>query len=326
MTHIKKLANMLNSRAFLYWLLTIGLGIKALTIYVAAQQMFYLEHILQGFLLTVLMPVLLIAVLMGFASFIRDKQFYQSTLIGIACFGSSLLFLGLLYYRVEKHFVFLPDKIPTVSNLSTPDGNLFYQIRIGDLIFVSDFIIILLILLSAVILNQQTGAVTESSETLVEGQKILSAIGLSLEQLKEKSAVQTRRLAQVKIKNEQLKAQQATLSQQKSDLQDKCRNSQPESQKEIACCQTENANLLVSLKKFEALKSQLEVAYQQKVLALQELSAQQASQAGEIANAAPLQQSGAETPTEQEDKVQKAKQIAQQIYEEMRARSQVCQS
>jgi phosphoglycerol transferase MdoB-like AlkP superfamily enzyme len=68
--------------------------------------MFYLEHILQGFVLTILMPTLFIATTMGFASLIESKWLSYTVTCVIAFLGSGLLFFGMLYYRLKKHFIF----------------------------------------------------------------------------------------------------------------------------------------------------------------------------------------------------------------------------
>ncbi|MGO2384730.1 MAG: hypothetical protein ACTH5F_03540, partial [Pseudolactococcus laudensis] len=85
--------NILNSRGLFYWILIIGLGIKVLDIYLAAKEMFYLEHILQGFVLPILMPTLFIATIMGFASLIENKWLSYTVTCVIAFLGSGLLLI-----------------------------------------------------------------------------------------------------------------------------------------------------------------------------------------------------------------------------------------
>lgn len=288
--------------------------------------MFYLEHILQGFVLTVLMPTLFIATIMGFASLIGSK-WLSYTVTGIIAFmGSGLLFFGMLYYRLKKHFIFFPDKIPTGSNASQPQLNLFSQVRFGDIIFVVDFVIVMLVLLIVFVLNRLTRDTSDTSMLLEEGQKILSALQVSMLQTKENLLDQETLLIQAKDKNAELTEHNTALVHEKSDLQDKCRNSQPGLQKEMAYCRTENINLKESLKQLKAQKSQLEAEQLEKKQALKAAQARHERQLEEASMTVEGPSPTVEvTPTELQEQVEKAKKIAKQIYEEMRERSQSSQ-
>ena len=288
--------------------------------------MFYLEHILQGFVLTILMPTLFIATIMGFASLIENKWLSYTVTCVIAFLGSGLLFFGMLYYRLKKHFIFFPDKIPTGSNANQPQLNLFSQIHIGDFVFAVDFIIIMLVLLVVLVLNQVTSESSDTSTLLKEGQKTLSVLQSSMEQIKENLVVQEALLIQAKDKNVQLTEHNTGLVIEKSDLQDKCRNSQPGLQKEMAYCKTENINLMTSLKQLKVQKSQLEAEQLQKEQALEAAKARHERQLDEKTETVEeTQQSVEVVESELQEKIQKAKKIAKQIYGEMQARSQSSQ-
>ncbi|GAB2021409.1 hypothetical protein RyT2_04830 [Pseudolactococcus yaeyamensis] len=209
MTNIK---NSVSFRGLFYWLFTIGLGIKVLDIYLTAKDMFYLEHVLQGFVLTILMPTFLVITIMGFASFIEINWFSYTVTFVIAFVGSSLLFFSSLCYRIEKHFNFFPDKTPTVSDTNSVNLNLFNQIQIRDIIFVFDFIIIVLILLSVLALKRRISIGTETKKPLDDGQERLSSLQPSVELCEENSVVQETFLMAPKDKEAQLTIHNSVLA------------------------------------------------------------------------------------------------------------------
>lgn len=317
MTNVK---NILNSRGLFYWILMIGLLVKVIDIYLTAKGMFYLEHILQGFVLTILMPTLFIATTMGFASLIESKWLSYTVTCVIAFLGSGLLFFGMLYYRLKKHFIFFPDKIPTGSSGNQPQLYLFSQIHIGDIVFAVDFIIIMIVLLAVLVLNQVTSESSDTSTLFEEGQKMLTVLQSAMEQIKENLIVQETLLIKAKDKNVQLTEHNTALVHEKSDLQEKCRNSQPGLQKEMAYCKTENINLMTSLKELKSVKNQLEAEQFQKEQALKAAKARHERQLDEK-----TQQSVEVVTSELQEKIQEAKKIAKQICGEMQARSQTSQ-
>lgn len=147
-----------------------------------------------------------------------------------------------------------------------------------------------------------------------------------MEQIKENLVVQEALLIQAKDKNVQLTEHNTALVHEKSDLQDKCRNSQPGLQKEMAYCKTENINLMTSLKQLKAQKSQLEAEQLQKEQALEAAKARHERQLDEKTETVEeTQQSVEVVESELQEKIQKAKKIAKQIYGEMQARSQSSQ-
>ncbi|GHU43507.1 hypothetical protein FACS1894193_10450 [Bacilli bacterium] len=312
---MNKIKNILNSRGLFYWILIIGTGVKVLDIYLATKQMFYLEHILQGFLLTVLLPAFLMTALMGFASFIDNKWLCYIMLLVVAAVEGSILFLGILYYRLEKNFIFFPNKVLTINTKTTVKGTLFGQIQVGDLIFASDLIIALLVLVSVVLLNRQTSLTSDVTEILEESQKTLSTIRLSLDQVKEKLSDQAKLLTESKASNDVLKGQNNELLEKRAELQDKCRNSQLELQKELTYCKTENDHLRASLAQLEAEHKHLDAEQLQKKDALK---AAQAIVSQNTETQAVVEQK----ESEQQDRLERAQQIAQQVYEEMKERSQ----
>lgn len=201
--------------------------------------------------------------------------------IGTAFLGSGLLFVGLLYYRAENHFIFFPNRVPTLSPLNTPKVSLLSKVQARDLVFISDFFIVLLVLLGVFILNKRRKVNSEMVKVLADYQSVLSTLRPTLDQVEKDIAAQKSYIQKLKESGEQLKDENNELLQKRSDLQDKCRNSQPGLQKEIAYCKTENANLTTSLKRLETLKDQLETEQLQKEQALEAAKAQQVNLAEE---------------------------------------------
>lgn len=321
---MKNIKHILNPSALFYWILIIGLGVKVVDIYLTAKNMFHLEYILQGFLLTVLTPTLLIAAIIGFASFIETKWLRYTVTLMISFLSSSLLFLSLLYYRVQNYFIFFPNQVSDLSSANSSQGNLFGKVQGGDIIFISDFIIILLVLLGMFIFSKRREVKLDIVEMMADYQNILSVVGPTLIQVTENVWVQNTIIRQLKERNKQLKDKNDELLRQKSELQEKCRNSQPGLQKEIVYCKMENANLLMSLKQLESVRSQLEAEQLQKKQALEAIKASQTNHVDKIAEGVEdAQESRESLGAEQEDKLQKAKKIAHQVYEEMQSHSQM---
>lgn len=283
--------------------------------------MFYLEHISQGFVLTVLIPTILIVLLIGVASLIDSKWLCYGISLVIAFFGSGMLFMGLLYYRAEKHFIFFPDKISTIGKVNNLQTNLLNQTKFGDFIFVLDFVIVFLILLSVHILNAQTDDTSEIETLLSDYQRMLVSIRQSLDKMEENLADQNKLISELKDSNAQLKETNSELMQKKSELKEKCENSRPEIQKEVVYSKNENVQLEESLEQLEAFENQLERSYQQKEQELEEAKENQALNVDEVDTTTEAIQEVIEEEHSQEyHRVQKAKDIAQQIYEEMHSR------
>ncbi|GAB2022159.1 hypothetical protein RyT2_12330 [Pseudolactococcus yaeyamensis] len=320
---MKKKKSILKSRALFYGLLMIGLGVKVIDVFLVAKNVFYLPHILQGFVLTILMPALLTALIIGFASFIGRKWLCYSITLVFALLGSGVLFLGTLYYRLEKHFIFFIDDIPTVSNVDTSQGTLFGQVQISDIVFVSDFIVIFFVLLIAAIFNKEKKAKPQPTGLLTDYKELVSSLRVSLDQMENNLAMQDSRMGQLKNKNEQLKDTKTELVLKKFQLQEKYDKSQPDAKKEVAYAKTENINVLGEMNRLQALKSQLEEARAQKELVLKaakEYKLAQEEKSNQLINAS-ASKNVEKRYLDEQDKIQKMKKIAQETYEEMLSRT-----
>ena len=150
---------------------------------------------------------------------------------------------------------------------------------------------------------------------------MIVSIRQSLDKMAENLADQNKLISELKDSNGQLNDTNNELMQKKSDLKEKCRNSRPELQKEIVYFKNENAHLEETLEQLEAFENQLERSHLQKEQELEVAKEKQALIVDEVDTINESEQEVTEKEHSQEyHKVQKAKNIAQKIYEEMQSR------
>lgn len=239
---MKKRKNILKSRGVFYWSLIIALSLKVLSIYLSTKEMFYLNHIFQGFLLTILMPALLIAMFLGFASFIRNKWLYYGVSLVVVGVGSGLLLLDLLYYRARTHFIFFPNKVATVGKIKVAQGAFLNTFRLEDSLFFLDVALVLIVGLVLLILTSRKQLEPDMTTVLADYQTVLSSMTRSLEQTTEQLRQQKTRLSDLSASNTQLKI-----------------------------AQPKNDELIAEVRQLEMVKSQLDQVRVQKTLDLQAL-------------------------------------------------------
>ncbi|WP_162930847.1 hypothetical protein [Lactococcus allomyrinae] len=299
---------------------------KVIYIYLEIKSIFYLDYVLQGFVLTILTPALFTAILMGFASFIRKQWLYYCISTGVSLIGSALLFMGLMYYRLQTHFIFFPRKIATASRVSEVQHNFFTILHVGDFIFVFDFVIVLFVFLVLLVFSRQNGSKlkVEARATLEDYQKMTSSLHLALNQAKKELAHQKAFLGQLKDGNGRLKDNNVKLLQKKALLQEKCSNSQPGLQKELVYLQAENTNLSEGMKKWKVRIKQLEQMEVQKRAELREYRKNHVTIAEKIERLSEEKKKIENTLDFAEKnkfealaRLEQAKEIAQNVYEEM---------
>lgn len=323
---LRKNKNVLKSRGLFYWLLIVALFLKVIYIYLEIKSIFYLDYVLQGFVLTILTPALFTAILMGFASFIRKQWLYYCISTGVSLIGSSLLFMGLMYYRLQTHFIFFPRKIATAGRGSEGQQHFFALLHVGDFIFVFDFVMVLFVFLGLLIFSGQSGSKlkVEARATLEGYQKMTSSLHLALNQAKKELGHQKALLSQLKEENGRLKDHHVKLLQKKALLQEKCSNSQPGLQKELIYLKAENTNLSEGMKKWKVRIKQLEQMevqkravlreYRENYVTIAEKIERWSEEKKKIENALDFAE---KNQFEALARLEQAKEIAQSVYEEM---------